>query len=197
MPETTSVMVTPEQYRALQRPIIKLPTPQELFDFQVECLVAKQLAEYKHADPFRKKLPEAGLFVFVPPKLSTFDLKHLMSMVEVGGKKGANYLDIEHLKDVIDVPQGAYLMDDVEDGAQRLNTKPSVSEKQIETDGRSPFITYEGIILAAVFPVLKDHNMDLLGSRYESGNVPDLCLHDGVPELYARFSDYAAPAWGA
>lgn len=197
MSETKSIIITPEQYRAHQRPVVELLTQQELFDFQVETLFGKGLVKYKDADPFRNRLPETGFFLFVPPKPQAFDLKHLMELVEVDGEKGENCLDADYLKDVIGVPQGAYLMNDVEDGAQRLDTKPSVSEKQIVTKGRSPFIIYEGIILAVVFPVLQHHNLDLLGSRYKSDNVPNLNLNDGKPKLNANWNDNALPLWGA
>jgi len=190
--------ISADQYRALQPPpLTVLPTPEQLFDFVVETLVGKKLAEYAHADPFRKKLPQ-GLFLLVPPQPKTLDLSYLMSLIEVDEVTGVNHLDAQHLKDEIEIPAGPYLMADIEDGKARLNTKPSVSRENIKAEGRSPYTTWRGIIHAVVFPaVFKDHNMDLCGSRYESGIVPYLCVDVETPKLYAIWLDDALPEWGA
>lgn len=175
---TQKPRITAEQYRALQAPVT-LPTCKQLFDFMVETLVTKGLAKYDHADPFRNRLP-AGLFLLVPPKPKEFDLNHLVSLIEVDNKKGRNYLNVGDLADDIKVPDGPYLMVDIEDGKARLNTKPSVSKASILVAGRSPYTTWRGIVHAVVFPeVFQSHNMDLVGSRYESKGVPGLYLSDG------------------
>ena len=55
-----------------------------------------------------------------------------------------------------------------------------------------------GIVHAAVFPaVFKSHNMDLVGSRYKSDDVPRLYLYGGTPKLDAFWGDGADPKWGA
>jgi Family of unknown function (DUF5701) len=197
MATTELVRPTAVQYRVLQTPVV-IPTPAELFDYMVETLVAKGLASYEHADPFRGRLP-VGLFLLVPPQPDPFDLAHLLSLVDVQGKTGRNYLDPEQLSDVIETPvDKPYLMVNVEDGAARRNIQPSVSAEAIRTEGRSPYTTWRGIVHAAVFPeVFQSHNMDLVGSLYGSGRVPLLYLFDVGPRLRASFDDYARPKWGA
>ena len=86
----------------------------------VETLKAKGLAKDEHADPLRNKIPQSGLFLLVPPQPDQLDLAHLMSLVEVDCVSGRNYLDASELKDEIEVPQGPYLMADIEDGKLRL-----------------------------------------------------------------------------
>ncbi len=196
MNATTELRITTEQYRALQSPVT-LPTREQLFGFEVETLVAKGLAKYEQADPFRNRLP-IGLFLLVPPKPKEFDLTHLVSLIEVDGKNGRNFLDAQQLTDEIEVPSGSYLMLDIEDGKARLNTKPSVSKANIAAENRSPYTTWRGIVHAIVFPeVFQSHNMDLCGSRYESKFVPNLCLYDGKPWLVASWDYSAYPEWGA
>lgn len=196
MSQKPTVVVTMEQYRALQRPI-DLPSSSDLFDFEVEGLVAKQLVTYAQADEWRKKLPDKGLFLFVPPCL-TMSFNDLMALVEVDGKNGINHLDPQYLKDGVEVPRGPYIMVDIEDGDRRRNIKPSINRENILREGRSPYTTYEGIIHAILFPeVLKHHYLDLVGSRYESGYCPDLYLGGGRPKLFAFWGDGASPRWGA
>ncbi|MDO8664835.1 MAG: DUF5701 family protein [Candidatus Liptonbacteria bacterium] len=193
---TAIVRPTAEQYRAPQASVT-LPTPRATFYFMVETLVAKGLAKYEHADPFRNRLPTI-LFLLVPPKPEEFDLSHLVSLIEVDGKRGLNYLDPGHLTEEIKVPDGPYLMVDIEDGRARLNTKPSVSSANIANENRSPYTTWRGIVHAVVFPeVFQGHNIDLVGSRYESEGVPYLFLNGRRPELHVCWCDDAHPEWGA
>lgn len=193
---STATVISMEQYRALQRPIV-LPTPAELLDFEIETLVGKGRARYEHADPFRKN-PPSGLFLLVPPKPNPLDLAHLMGLVVVDGKTGTNYLDPAQLTDVIEVPDGPYLMADIEDGDNRRDTKPFVSAVNIANEGRSPYVTWEGLVHVIVFPdVLTHHSLDLVGSRYESRSVPRLCRYGDGPRLHASGYDDAYPGWGA
>lgn len=195
MPEIVRPSV--EQYLALQSHHVPLPSSVELFDFVVETLVTKGLAKYEHADHFRNRLP-AGLFLLVPPKPKEFDLAHLMSLIEVAGKKGRNFLDTKHLTDEVEVHNGPYLMVDIDDGKARLNIKPSISRSKIKAENRLPYTTWRGIVHAVVFPeVFQSHNMDLVGSRYESKVAPDLYLSGGGPELDAGWDGSASPRWGA
>ena len=196
MTETTQVAITTEQYRALQRPV-NLPRPSELFDFQVERLKTKGVATYAQADPFHKDVP-SGLFLFVPPRPKEMDLNHLVSLIEVDGKRGVNYLAEQSLADEIEVPPAPYLALDVEDGDGRRDMKPSVNRTNILAEHRSPGLTFEGIVHCIVFPeALKHHFIDLVGSRYESGFRPRLCLDGGEPGLGAGWHGGAGAGWGA
>ena len=193
---TTQAGITAEQYRTLQRPV-NLPKPNEVFDFEVERLVSKRVATYAQADPFRKDVP-SGLFLFMPLKPQEMDLNHLVSLIEVDGKRGVNYLAEQSLADEIEVPPAPYLALDVEDGDGRSGVKPSVNLANILAEHRSPGLTFEGIVHCFVFPeVLKHHFIDLVGSRYESEGRPSLYLNGGRPELHAYWNDDAIAGWGA
>lgn len=195
---STPVQISMGQYRALQKSV-QLPSPQDLFDYQVERAVGYKLASYEDADRFRKDLPQ-GLFIFVPqqPKLDNDALKHLMSLVVVNGKTGENYLNADLLKDEVEVPASAHLMVGVEDGDARRNIRPSENRRNIMAEGRQPYNVWRGIIHAIYFPeVLQHHYLDLVASRYGSGFWPDLSLNYGRPGLIAYWSVFASPMWGA
>ncbi len=172
MPATDEkTVITAEQYRVLQRPV-ELPTPQQVFDYEVETLVAKGLMTHDAADPFRKDLP-VGLFLLVPAQPAELDLNYLMNLVGYKGKNGVNYLAVEHLTSVVDAPKVAHLMLDVEDGATRLNVRPSESRANIRHEGRSPYDVWRGIVHAVVFPEVLDHHyLDLVGSRWGGSACP-------------------------
>ena len=198
MPETERRVISPEAYEGIVRPAPPV-TAEELFEYQLSVLVDKGLARREDGDPFRDKLPTDGkLFIFVPRQPKMLNLAELMARVELKGKTGVSYVDIERLKDLIEVPKEAHLLLDVEDGFARCNTKPSISRDTIQREDRPPYTTFRGIVHAIVFPwVLSHHFMDLVGSRYDEAAVPVLNLYDGQPALGCSREDGAYPGWGA
>jgi hypothetical protein len=201
MPQTAQkFQMTTTHYQGLFAPPVVLPSRQEIFDFQVETLVAKKFATYTVADPFRNRLAELPndriLLVPEPPK--ELDLTELMSRVELNNKTGVNYIDRRYLKDEGEYPTTASLLADVEDGAARLNVKPMASHENIAREKRHPYNTWRGIIHVAVFPwVLKHHYLDLVGTRCDGGRVPRLCVNDDEPALSRSWEDFALPYYGA
>lgn len=181
------MQVSPEQYRALQRSLVKLPTAEELFDFQLKRLsVLTELGiSLGNAESFRKNLP-LGLFLLVPPQPKDLDWYKLLAYVRYEGISGHNYLHSASVEDRVEVPEGPYLMKNIEDGYGRCNIKPSQNIANILSEGSSPYTAYEGVIHGIVFPyVLSTHNMDLLGSEYGKGIHPYLRLGN-APMLFAR-----------
>ncbi|OGN27756.1 MAG: hypothetical protein A2941_02690 [Candidatus Yanofskybacteria bacterium RIFCSPLOWO2_01_FULL_49_17] len=193
-----SVMPVPfGQFAALMRTPV-LPTPQQLFDYQVETLVGHKLAKYEEADRFRNHLM-VGAFLFVPahPKLDNATLEQLMALIVINGKSGKNYLDADYLKDEVAIPTNAHLMVSVEDGNARRNIRPSDNRKAILAEGRQPYNVWRGIVHVLYFPeVLQHHYLDLVASRCESGRWPSLFLYGGQPGLGAVWDDEAYSKWG-
>jgi hypothetical protein len=176
MADTQSV--TTEQYRALQRDPIVVPKPEQLFEFIVETLAAKGLAEYRDADPFRAALP-SGLFLLIPPRPRR-PLAEVAALVEFEGYRARTELADADLTDTVAVPEGPYLVIDVEDG-QRLCGLPEAVEA-----GRSPLTLWEGLVHAAVFPmVFESHDLVLCGTVDRAGAIPTLCRNRARPELRA------------
>jgi hypothetical protein len=169
---STLPSLTTEQYRALQRDPIVLPQPEELFDFIVETLVAKRLATYADADPFRAHIPK-GLFLLIPSKPDAGFLAAL---------NGRSFVQERDLQDAIAAPPAPYLLIDVDDGGRSVGQPPTPH------DGRSPLLLWEGIVLAAVFPmVFESHDLVLGGTEHGSGAIPTLCRNSGRSELRALF----------
>ena len=169
-----------------------------LFDYMVEKMVAEKIATYEMAAPFRKAIPNRP-FLWIPGGLSTLGLGRLMDLVvTVEEVRGVNFLVPQYCSNTVAIPDKPYFMFDIEDGSDRLDVKPSLSEEMIFAEGRSPYTIVEGIIHAVVFPEIFDsHNMSLCGSRYKTDNIPELLLSSGGPRLQSSFTDFSHPLWGA
>lgn len=191
-------IVTAAEYESMMRSTPPLGAA-DWFEYQLSALVKYRLATRKDGDLFREKLPTDGKpFLFIPPVPKVFDLGEFMERVVLDGKVGVNYLNAADLIDIGEVPSGAQLLLDVEDGRARRGVRPSVSAANITREQRVAYTTFRGIIHAILFPfVLRHHNLDLVGSRYLSGGVPVLYLHDGKPTLGNGWDDDALPCWGA
>jgi len=162
-------LLTTDQYRALQREPIILPPPEALFEYMIETLVAKNLAQYADADPFRADLPK-GLFLLIPPKPEG-DI-----LARIGGRSLVRAAD---LRDEFAPPAAPYLMIDIDDGCR------ATGGALVPEPGRSPFVVWEGVVFAAVFPmVFESHDLVLSGAQ-AGGATPTLCLNQGIPELRA------------
>jgi len=216
MPQTTereTFEVLPIHYEGLVAPPPMVPTPDQLFEYEVELLVKRGHARYEDADLFRNRIPDKGLFVFVPPPPERLDLFALMKKVCLNHTPGANfYINEVSLGDLGEYPATASLLIDVEDGRSRLGTEAIVSLGRIEAEGRRPYNVWRGIIHATLFPwVLQHHGLDLVGSRSRYGKsfpylhvksrVGILEIAAGVaanqPLLSERLFDKADPWLGA
>jgi hypothetical protein len=168
-----------------------------LFGFMVETYVAMGITIYSAADPFRKIVPQKP-FLWIPRLPAGLGLDILMTLIEVNGMRGTSFLEPDLCTDLITPPDEPYLMFDIEDGSKYLDTKPSVSEGMIVREGRSPYLTLEGIFHAILFPAtLQNHGRNLCGSRHRTFDVPDLFLGQNGPRLQPNITDYSHPHWGA
>lgn len=187
------VVVTPEQYRVIFAPQVKLKTPMKYFDIQAKLWVSLGLLTLDEANKLRRHVPDKHNFLVVPD-LSEADLKVLMKHMLLDGKQGKSRLGQEYLTDLEDTPKGAHLLLDINDGWSRRNTKPSVAQQQIKAERRLAFTAHQGVAFGIVFPnVLREHTLELVGSRFASDNVPRLGQNQyGTPILddgYYMFDD--------
>lgn len=86
----------------------------------------------------------------------------------------------------VQLPNGeAYLLLDVDRGADSLNITPDVAYVSIEGAGRSPLTIAEGVALLTQFPEFLQPNncFSLLASRCGDKRVPALWLSEGRPKL--------------
>ena len=191
-------ILNPMQYEAMAGPPPVVPTQHQLFDYQVEVLAGKGMATKAQLLPLAEFIPGSGLFLLVPPRPKRIDFDKRMALIELNGRQGANYLDASYLADEVQTPEGAYLALDLEDGRARLNIAPCDSKRRIAAVGRSPYVIFEAMTHATVFPmVLLHHYLDVVGSWYRTEFVPCVGLDDGEPGLNRHWDDDPHPGWGA
>jgi hypothetical protein len=112
-------------------------------------------------------------------------------LVERRGKAGISVLDPGDFKAFLPIhsvtlPDGlAYLMVDIETGADTRNVTPDAALEIIDGRQRSPLTLDEGIALLTHHPeaVARNAGFSLLGSRCGDRRVTGLWLSDGHPKL--------------
>lgn len=125
-------------------------------------------------------------------------LARRMEKVVLGGNTGRSYISDNRVSHLDVIPEGHYLMWDIEDGRAMRNIKPSVATEQLRCDKRFGGTTEEGPAVAMKDSlVLRHHYMDLVGSRYDSDGLPCLCELGVRPELFAVRDDGALPRSGS
>ena len=199
---TTRKAFSSDDIGALFAPPLRQLTPVEVFEISRARLADAKLATADMFDRFAARLPADGTpFLLVPPQprpVSEMDWNEYMARIQLNGKMGQNFLTVSALSDLDPLVTVPRMLVGVEDGRQRLNTKPSVAQSNIESAGRFGYGLWAGYIHLMVFSeVLNHHYMDLVRSRFVSGGVPCLCLGGGEPALLADWSDGAFPGWGA
>jgi len=111
---------------------------------------------------------------------------------------GSNCLDLKSLKDLVSTPKTPYWIYNVENGKKMLNESPDACAEYFLNQDRRGLTAIEGINLVAQYPdVLKDHYVDLPGSRYGAACVPCLRLGGGRPRLFCPFSGSARSRYGS
>jgi hypothetical protein len=70
--------------------------------------------------------------------------------------------------------------------------------KQIKKEERSPLTAEEGVAIITQYPeILKDHYMDLCGSRHGVDGVAFLWLYGGKPGLDWDWANVSDAKWGS
>jgi Family of unknown function (DUF5701) len=90
-----------------------------------------------------------------------------------------------HPIDGLEIPEGSYVLADVDTGRDTLNVTPDAALETILAQGRSPLTLEEGLALLIHNPeVLKTENaFSMLGSRCGDRRVTALWLSRGRPRL--------------
>ena len=166
------------------------------FDRQVATLLAKgyprlaRVAEDTFVDeiqPLRERAPDGGFVIVVRREL--VPTREALGAIELAGKRAFTDMgDLDRFQpiDGIDLPAAlAYLVADVDTGADTLNVTPDDALSRIENAGRSPLTIDEGVALVTHHPeVLKERNaFSILGSRCGDRRVPALWVSKGRPRL--------------
>ena len=148
-----------------------------------------------------KEFKEGRIPFVVVPRGKLLALEKEIPLMEVDGKKGFTTLNLSEFKtaDGVKIPESmAYLVVDVENGKVMLGKSADEAVKQFKKEGRSPLTAEEGIAIILQHPeILKDHYMDLPGSRRGVGGVAYLWLDGGEPELRWDWADDSFARWGS
>jgi hypothetical protein len=156
----------------------------------------EQLKELSSKEFKKDRIP----FVVVPRE-NLLALEKKVPLMEVDGKKGFTMLDLSELKTAegVEIPESmAYLVVDVENGKVMLGKSANEAVKQFKKEGRSPITAEEGVALVLQHPeILKDHYMDLAGSRPGGGGVASLWPGGGRPRLHWGWADDSGARWGS
>jgi hypothetical protein len=131
-------------------------------------------------EPLKEKLKELSSQEFqegripfiVVPRDKLLALEKQIPLVELDGKKGfTNIDDVSKFfttAEGVKIPEAmAYLVVDIENGKVMLGKSADEAVKQFKKEGRSPLTADEGVAIILQHPeILKDHYMDLPGSRH-------------------------------
>ncbi|MFN2467060.1 MAG: DUF5701 family protein [Gaiellaceae bacterium] len=177
------------------------------FDRQVETLLAKGYAELagiapdlfrQGLAPLRERLSElpsstdgARLPFVIAVHRDAVRAGRSMPLVELAGRPGLVRMDPTDPGEFapiegVHLPLGpAYLLADLDTGADTLNVTPDGALERLLEEGRSPLTIEEGVAVLTHYPdVLETHNsFSLLGSRRGDRRVPALWRSNGHPRL--------------
>lgn len=162
-------------------------------------------------EPLKEKLKELSSREFqegripfvVVPRDKLLALEKQMPLIELDGKKGFTGIDdvseFFTTAEGVEIPEAmAYLVVDIENGKVMLGKSADKAVKQFKKEGRSPLTADEGVAIMLQHPeILKDHYMDLAGSRRGGGGVADLWLYEGGPWLGWSDSGGSVSGWGS
>ncbi len=114
-----------------------------------------------------------------------------MPLTELNGKPGFvtdGFDDVDRFTPIesVEIPDGgAYVLFDVDRGAEYLNVRPSEALVSITAAGRTPLTVDEGIAFVTQFPesLEKNNCFSLLASRGSDQRVPALWISKAMPKL--------------
>ncbi|MBU4347663.1 hypothetical protein KJ586_02815 [Patescibacteria group bacterium] len=148
-----------------------------------------------------REFQEGRIPFVVVPREKLLSLEKKIPLMELEGKKGFTTLDLSELKTAegVEIPESlAYLVIDVENGKVMLGKSADEAVKQIKKEGRSPLTAEEGVAIITQYPeILKDHYMNLCGSRHGGDGVASLWLDEGKPKLRWGWAYYSNAEWGS
>ncbi|MEK7192005.1 MAG: DUF5701 family protein, partial [Patescibacteria group bacterium] len=148
-----------------------------------------------------KEFKECRIPFVIVPREKLLALEKKIPLMELEGKKGFTTLDLSGFKTVkgVEIPESmAYLVVDIENGKVMLGKSPDKAVRQFKKEGRSPLTAEEGVATILQYPeILKDHYLDLPGSRHGADNVAYLWLSEGKPKLFWSWASSSSARWGS
>jgi Family of unknown function (DUF5701) len=128
-------------------------------------------------------------FVVVPGEGSVSRVR-AVGLTQIKGRLGFTSMEDDELKRFtpiadVEIPEGGYLLLDVDTGPETLNVVPDEALSRITGARRSPITIDEGLALITQFPgILRSRNcFSMLASRCGDRRVPALWVSRGRPRL--------------
>ncbi|TDZ81153.1 DUF5701 family protein [Mycobacteroides salmoniphilum] len=172
-----------------------MPAAQDEFDRQLALLTARGYPVSDRAIELRARaadLPPSTVdpgdhipFVLAVPGTSYEQTAPLMSL---HGRNGFHVMDdgdTEVYQPIVDIPDQAYLLSDIDTGSEFCNVTPEQALETITARGRTPLTIDEGIALVMVRPDMlrKNKCFSLAASRGKGQRVPAIWISDRRPKL--------------
>lgn len=174
-----------EAEKALREPTpeeVKMTQGQRLFDLGFGELFKMSKDEFLSEIPLPKEGRGRILVVsakYVSPEIS-------MTLIEVNGENGDNYLYPSSLKDIVATPRGRFYWRYDLLYQPYSGKSPLACKRLIKKERRLPGTANEAVYVCAQHPeILREQWLDCPGSRYSRGHLPCLNLYDGRPKLDA------------
>ena len=154
-------------------------------DFRESALALRDLvAGREWRAPSNDRVP----FVLVPPPAPA---ERWIELTELGGRAGVlqrHFPDVARFEPIesVRLPRSrAYLLVDVDRGAEYCDVRPDDSLAAITASGRTPLTVAEGLALRTGFPQMLEKNrcFSLPGSRCGDKRVPAIWISQKAPTL--------------
>lgn len=168
---------------------------QDEFDRQFTRLRELGYPVTEHATALRARATDPGPshvdpddhipFVLVVPGTDYEQTAPLMSLNERNGFHAMDDGDVDVYRSIVQIPEQAYLLTDIDTGAEFRTVTPETALKTILARGRTPLTIDEGIALVVVRPDMlrKNKCFSLAASRGKGQRVPAIWISDRRPKL--------------
>ncbi len=144
-----------------------------------------------------KEIPEGNIPVLIVVSANRVSLRKQMSLVKIGNEtgfvaEGFGRIEPKNVAGVEIPATDFYLIYNVENGANMKKISPDDCVKQFAEQKRRELVDAEGVALVTHYSeTLRDHYIDLPGTRGGSELVASLCLVVGRPMLDWRWAKHA------
>jgi hypothetical protein len=141
-------------------------------------------------------IPDDAAHLIYTFPTSIISVEKLLDLMVVNGKNVINTLNPANMQDVVDVPNTSCFCW-VNDGRYRLGVSSQDAEKGFAT-GEAGATALTGLWLLFYYPeILKNHGIDLPGSRYRHDAVPCLSAWDGTLKFFFSYVGEAYSLFGS
>ncbi|KRQ26822.1 MULTISPECIES: DUF5701 family protein [Mycobacteroides] len=109
-------------------------------------------------------------------------------LMSLNGRKGFHVMDdgdVDVYRPIVEIPDQAYLLTDVDTGSEFCDVTPEAALQTITARGRTPLTIEEGIALVLLRPDMlrKNKCFSLAASRGKGQRVPAIWISDRRPKL--------------